>query len=251
MAGKIGICKLCGHEKKLIKAHIIPECFQHSLKGENNSMSVIHLNNDNRVQHVNDFMFDKGILCKDCDGSFSPSEKYTSKFLEEFRNGMKQAEKVTIDRKGNKDYYLLADNFQIKNCLLSILWRMSISGRYHFDSVNLGPLEEKLKRMINSLAIMANSFLPFTIFSLKSLDNLKAKGLSPVVPKYSYKAIDTYVLHIPEFLIFFYASDDVPSELGLSSIRNDQVIVIGEENGANLSAYFSKIYPSLPNNPRS
>jgi hypothetical protein len=214
-------------------------------------MAVVHLKNGNKVQIVNDYAFDKEILCEICDGSFSHSENYASKFLTNALSGIIEPFKTVNDNAGNIDIYYSANIFLIKKCLLSILWRLSISSRKHFSEVRLGQREDMLKARLNDDSIMDPQFFPFTIFSLKNANNQKAKGFSPVVPRFEYNGIETYVMHLHEYLIFFYAGESIPENKGLSSVKSDAIISIGEAADRNLQLYLQKIYPGLPNNPRS
>lgn len=59
------ICKFCGQEKKLIKAHIIPKKFYLDYKNEQ-YMGVDALSRKFKIQQNG--AYDKNILCSDCDG---------------------------------------------------------------------------------------------------------------------------------------------------------------------------------------
>jgi hypothetical protein len=89
--------------------------------------------------------YDSEILCADCDNKFSPWENYTAKLLmtagayERYR-----------EAKPGEDFYRIPeyDYASLKLCLLSILWRMSISNLPSFRRIALGPFEAVIRRML-------------------------------------------------------------------------------------------------------
>ncbi|WP_024547178.1 hypothetical protein [Picosynechococcus sp. NKBG15041c] len=63
-----GICKLCGCEKDLIKAHIFPRQFNRDVKGQNKTGNRIYKISESS-EHAQGGIYDSQILCSDCDGA--------------------------------------------------------------------------------------------------------------------------------------------------------------------------------------
>lgn len=133
------ICKFCGKEKDLIKAHIIPKKFY--LNYENEHFQLIdHLSGKTKTKQSG--AIDKNILCNDCDdniiGEFD-KEGYRVLFEEVPKH-------LVYQDIYQKIYYLKSVNFnydKFRKFLISILWRASISELKEFRSINLGPYENK------------------------------------------------------------------------------------------------------------
>lgn len=73
-------CRGCGENKKFIKAHIIPESFFAGLKkdGESALMDADTLRYTKRSPAG---VYDKGILCHDCEQKFQEIDHYGQKVL--------------------------------------------------------------------------------------------------------------------------------------------------------------------------
>jgi hypothetical protein len=153
---KIGQCRLCLEEKKLGKAHIIPNFFFKQIRRENKnelySFDAIEATKGNdSIEKENSSEYDSGILCTDCDNWLNEQfESYAANLIfngfpyppsrepQDFRT----PEGVEFTRFYHIDYK------KYKLFLLSILWRASVSSRPFFSSVDLGPHEEVIRTMI-------------------------------------------------------------------------------------------------------
>ena len=141
------ICQVCRHEKKLIKAHIIPEGFFRPLRSKRKAPELYTNTKGIYTKRVPKGIYDREILCADCDGIFSPWENHAHKvliqnFSEElaiFWNGQKIAYNIT-----DFDYKLF------KLFFISLLWRASISKNIFYRRISAGPFEQILKDMILS-----------------------------------------------------------------------------------------------------
>ena len=136
----IGICKFCGKEKKLIKAHIIPKNFY--LARKNDKYLCIN-SKTGEYTYQQQGGYDSNILCKDCDNHilgefdkegyrvlFGDFNKY--KYIQTYPQG--------------KIYQLDSNNFdytKLRNFFISILWRASISQLEEWTNINLGGYERK------------------------------------------------------------------------------------------------------------
>lgn len=248
MSGMFGICKMCLQQKKLVRSHIIPKSFQAPVKGSDGSFYIYH-EGAHILQDAQDYLFDKGILCRECDNTFSPSENYTSGFFEGVRTGEIQPIREYIHDGGDKDYYYQPDLFLVKNCLLSILWRMSISKIKQYSSVKLGDLEEILRSRLNEPNLMAADCFPFSILTLKNTGDSRANFLAAFVPSFFHLDSDIYLIHIPDFLIFIHATIRPAFDPSTTSIIDNSTLIISEEKNKGSVRHLNTLYKKLPYDP--
>ena len=139
------ICKLCGENKKLIKAHIIPAGFFRPLRS-GNAVPEIHSNINGVFPKRSPIgIYDKNILCEKCDNYIGSWDDYAHQLLiQDF------SEELAVQRGNTKAAYKI-DNFDYKRLklfFLSILWRASISSQPFYSKIQIGPHERILKKMI-------------------------------------------------------------------------------------------------------
>jgi len=133
-------CALCLQEKELCNSHILPEFFFKPLYDENHRFQLIPSTNEEKIYYEQ-----KGIreslLCEECEEQLSRYERYTSQL---FYGGegvyYTNENPVRIEEIDYKKFKL----FQ-----LSLLFRASVSNLDFFKNVNLGPHEEKIRKMLN------------------------------------------------------------------------------------------------------
>ncbi len=141
-------CRLCGLEKRLVDAHIIPDFMYHELYDENHWLYKVVLGNPIEHSKIPTGEYDPNILCEDCDvGRIGQFEDYAAKVYTtgagiESTNIHCKDINVTITHTKNIDYK------KFKLFLLSILWRSSITKRELFSEVKLGPYEASIRDMI-------------------------------------------------------------------------------------------------------
>lgn len=136
----MGICKFCGQEKKLIKAHIIPKKFYLGLKYDR-YLCINSKVGKYFVQQQGGY--DSNILCADCDnhilGEFD-KEGYRILF------GDFSKYKYVQPHPQYKIYQIDNANFdyvKLRKFFISILWRVSISKLEEWSNINLGGYEKK------------------------------------------------------------------------------------------------------------
>lgn len=139
---------MCNQDKKLIKAHIIPRSFHKSLnQGDVQTPIIITSKPGEYPKQSQTGVYDKEIVCEDCEKIFSTWDDYGYEFLfqelDEDRYIVSNNERIA--------YNFGPTNYEnLKLFFLSVLWRASISKQQLFNSVQLGPYEEKLKHHILS-----------------------------------------------------------------------------------------------------
>jgi hypothetical protein len=154
--GMVGICRLCGLDKKFADSHIIPDFMYQYLFDEKHklilSTSDDFKKEDKKIKKRNTGDYDNSILCLKCDNEvIGQYETYASKVI--YGKSILPAIAPVI-----KNYYNAIgtewssvsniDYRKFKLFLLSILWRASITKRDMFKDVNIGKHEDVLKKMI-------------------------------------------------------------------------------------------------------
>ena len=137
-------CKLCGKDKKLVRAHIIPKSLWKPLFDE--QPPQIHSNAptvDDKKSLVG--VYDTGILCAQCESIFSPWDDYAQKLLL-----AKPSENNYVMENGQRIAYVETsiDYAKLKLFFISLLWKAAVSNHYFFSRVNVGSFEPQLRRMI-------------------------------------------------------------------------------------------------------
>ena len=138
-------CRLCEKEKKLIKAHAIPEAFFRLLrKGETPPKLMTNIAGIHPKKSPIG-VYDTGILCRECEDKFESWDDYGIKVLineiDTFKP-IKDGSEIVAYYQDKYDYE------KLKLFFISILWRASVSTQSFYSKVNLGPWEEIAKKHI-------------------------------------------------------------------------------------------------------
>lgn len=139
----MAICKLCKEDKKLIKAHVIPESFFKTLKGPFEYLSVVPSPKcPTAVGRTYIGEYDKNILCKECDAKLGVWDEYGKEVLIDHETRIKEVKSnnEVIGWELKIDKPLIFYKF-----VLSLLWRASISTRPYYNLIDLGPHEEQVR----------------------------------------------------------------------------------------------------------
>jgi hypothetical protein len=139
------VCRFCGVERALIKAHIVPEAFFRALH-DGSGVPQLHTNTPGAYpKRAPVGVYDKSILCRECDNRFSPWDNHAQQvLLRDF------AETLAIFHEGTKIGWRI-DRFDyrlFRLFFISLLWRASISTHQYYRRVSVGPFENKLRQMI-------------------------------------------------------------------------------------------------------
>lgn len=141
------ICKLCGEEKPLIKAHVIPRSF-HRIDPNGDGPPRLVTNAEGRfTQKVPKGVYDATILCGECERRFSAWDDYGDELF------MKSWDSFTkMFHNGRHIGYELPafDYARLKLFVVSVLWRASVSTHPMFYKIDLGPREAVLRQSIQN-----------------------------------------------------------------------------------------------------
>lgn len=129
-------CKLCGLDRKLIRAHVLPRfCFADALKEEGYVIEVTNATDRyNRKLPVG--IYDRELVCEPCERLFSPWDSYGKFFLfDRDFSGEKRAD----CQRGSALIISEYDYTKLKLFFLATLWRAAASSQAFFAATDLGP----------------------------------------------------------------------------------------------------------------
>ena len=144
-------CRFCNQEKHLIEAHIVPK-WAYKLSGrDKQNRHVLH--NASKPYPIKSpiGVYDKNILCGECDRQIGEYDEYGKDILTKTIPNHKREGFFEIT---DADY----DYPRLKKFFISILWRASISSQEAYNKVQLGPYEETAKEIIQGSKIGNNIF---------------------------------------------------------------------------------------------
>lgn len=160
-------CKLCNLDKKLCKSHIIPESFWKLINDEK-SRSIPISTKRQKLKFVQNGISEE-LLCSDCERKLSVFESSLISDLKDIGNKKSNFLKITEQKNGA----LLVENIRyqrFKLAALSILWRCSVSKHEFFSSYELGPYEEKIRKIIHDEICPPEKVYPIALYQYR-LDN--------------------------------------------------------------------------------
>ena len=144
----MGICKLCGEERTLIRAHIIPLAFHRNLQSGSEKPPLILGNDPNSFpRRTPGGLYDEELLCLECERRFGPWDQYGAECL---------LHRFDQDAQGKYwDGELMVyeiynwDEARLRMFALSLLWRAAVTTNPIFKKVTLGgPYEPRLRERI-------------------------------------------------------------------------------------------------------
>lgn len=137
-------CKFCKEEKKLVKAHIVPEAFFRELWSGEKSPVLVDDSPNTYPKKSPIGVYDKNLVCNDCETLFSDWDGYGQLFILDIDSRERLEKNGSVIADIVKDF----DYDKLKLFFISILWRASASTSDFYSKINLGPYEEKCKKMI-------------------------------------------------------------------------------------------------------
>lgn len=237
----MSICKLCLQEKKLIKAHLLPRNILKRIHGKNRAYIAAELHNLNKYSIKQDGLWDKNILCHDCDNTFSPVEQYVHQFITE---GVNFPNEIHIRGDNEILIYNEIDEFKMRMFPLIVLWRMSISNTHEAKGVDLGPLEKDVYHCVKNMTPGPYDFFPFTIFSLKDLNDARATFIGGPIP-IKIDSLKYYLVPISDFIIMVRAGKNVNTRITECSVKNNSIEMPNLKGKAGID-FLDAIFSSIP-----
>ena len=210
-------CKLCDQQKDLCDAHIIPDWAFNEIK--EGHIVKIHGRNG-KAQKIQTGIFDKSILCADCDGN--KIGKYDTYAADFFRGDFSNLILSGVASSGRYVEYLdlvSYDFAQLKLFFISVLWRASITSRQEFKSVSLEPeLENVAKQAVfnNDAALAKDFYISMSFYKPSQLAKDVEKNVFIFVPKRSADKVIGYSFALSGFEILISFEDPLPDRLTMS-----------------------------------
>jgi hypothetical protein len=204
-------CQLCGEDKKLIKAHIIPQCLHMPIQSPYPSEPMIQVFKNPAKYPKRTLIgeYDDNILCADCDNHFFGSlDEYAGKLLLQ-----------NIDMHTTQTHYIVQeyDYSRLKLFLLSVLWRMSVSRRPSFAKVHLGSYEAQIRDML--LCQDPGPPETFPIFLHRYIDDIGAHCMVDTQPG-RLKGLKVFNLGLPGYLAVIKVDQrPIPIAIGPEVLR--------------------------------
>lgn len=182
-------CKLCLQDKTLCNSHIIPEFFYRSTYNDKHFMAGL-TKGRSKVDYLPKGQYEK-LLCADC-------ETFLNVEYETYFDNLWYRNK-TLPTNFNGKVFTVSniDYSKFKLCLLSILWRTSISSRAVFAMVKLPQKhEEQIRQMLRKKDPGEEFLYPIFASLLLSPDTTKVLDsliVSPTMEKFENKQVCTFV----------------------------------------------------------
>lgn len=155
----MSICRCCGEEKSLAKAHIIPEAFYRDIRGAAGDLHQYSIDHPGRRKRRPIGLYDKSILCSDCDNLLSTADQYGAQTLLQ-----REHEIVARTEHGRTDYCLPGvDSERFRRFLVAVLWRASVTELPMFAQVKLRRAETLAKSIAFGKIAPRDKDFPFFI----------------------------------------------------------------------------------------
>jgi hypothetical protein len=156
MSSAVGVCRLCGQLKKLVRSHIIPKSFFEQIKACGKYSVLINANKP--IRAAGTFLqagpYDGSIPCEDCERRFSDFDSYGWQIL-----GTLALNDPVYDDGRPFAYKIACDTVKLRKFVLSVLWRASVSELKCYSRVQLGSRADIVKtRMFDASPLAPNEF---------------------------------------------------------------------------------------------
>ncbi len=161
------ICKGCYQDRKLIKAHIIPESFfiGHRVAEKSPLLMTDLAGVHPKKSRIG--IYDKEILCSECEGRFQEVDDYGQTLLLKDESSHIELKKSNLV----VGYQVNEVNYQcLKLFFISVLWRASISKHNFYSKIQLGSYESKAKEIIWSGNLGSKNLFSFFIAKFNDPD---------------------------------------------------------------------------------
>jgi hypothetical protein len=227
---KVGKCNLCLKNKELLsKSHIFPEFLIKDIFNEKHQV-VMFTPNNLRGKKIQSGYWESDILCEDCDNRIlSKLERYFE--INIYSKVIKTMKDKEAPISNTLPLRIDADRDMVKLFFLSILWRSSILKGSTFQPINLGPHQEKIRKIIfesRKVNFYKYPYAIFTFLNRKSFANMDSYATILTTPRhYRDHSGHQYRLLFPGFLIQIYISGHNLPDFFRGMEINNNIVLIG------------------------
>lgn len=129
-------CKLCGQDKPLVNAHIIPESMYPFEGTPRQPLQVVASEKRGMRRQSPKGEYDPNLVCAGCEARFGPWDDYAARLLRR----KPQDKDYLVGNKCEGAYQVQTYSYEkLKLFFISLLWRASETQRLAFSEVNVGP----------------------------------------------------------------------------------------------------------------
>jgi len=204
-------CKFCSNDKKLIKAHIIPEGFFRRQRQGKESLELVTNKADEYDKKAPIGVYDKTIVCNDCENIWREWDDYAQKLLaEEPLNGQARY------RDGQKIAYMVKDfdYKKLKLFFISMIWRASVSSHQFFSRISRSPFEKIAKDFVTNNSPGDSEDFSVT---LSKFDHPLGKQSAMDPYQLQYSGVNYYRFCLASYIADIKV-DDKPTPISLSQV---------------------------------
>lgn len=139
------LCRLCGEQRKFIKAHAIPEAFFRELRIADEPPLLVSGSADKPPKKKSPIgVYDRQILCETCEPKFGAVDGYGAEVL--LRRFDEYFEPCTFEGMTVGFESVRVDANRLLQFFVATLWRASVSSQPFYACVNLGPHQDVAKQ---------------------------------------------------------------------------------------------------------
>ncbi|WP_277014312.1 hypothetical protein [Flavobacterium lindanitolerans] len=230
-------CKLCLHEKPLLKrSHIVPNFMYKSMFNGGKRLVSINTNDiGGKVKFMQTGYTESNLLCANCDnGILSRLERFASLNIYSEPSANSLVTRKEYDEGGEIIPYIRFENLDYTNAklfFLSIIWRCHISKLEVFSDVNLGEHAEQIRRMILDNDAGDEKRYEVVLIHIDTDGSRPSKAV--IDPRQYTSEGNTFcIFHINEIMYHFNISEHNKIDLFTkASIQKDNIMDIAKLKG--------------------
>jgi len=233
----VTVCAGCNKEESLVGSHIIPEFFYKYVYTNDHKFVEITPENKDDLETKQKGLREP-LLCRACEQVFSKFEAITADFVRQISSG--NLKSISVQQLSPDILLINKHNYDaIKRCLLSILWRASVSRLDTFSEYDLAAHSDRVKSICFGNSSIPWHQYPIVVTKLK-LGNLKTVQLMMLHRPGNYKNKTLYSMTLAGFNFDFFVDDDfADKEAELISMKpQDMAIRSIQLNDLNVSEGF-------------
>jgi hypothetical protein len=225
-------CMLCRQDRKLIKAHAIPEAFFREVRVGSAAPILVSANEGQFPRKAPIGVYDEGILCEVCEPIFGPINDYgIAVILKDFSSQFRQ---LTRDGRIGGYESNTADRNQILQFLVAVLWRASVSTHDFYSNVNLGPHEALARTALSSSEVELHSVFDAVLSRWKDPDKVVPPTVILDPRRERWSGVNGYRLYLGENVAFVKVdAQPFPTELRIGSLRSPPPLLVVARSMAN------------------
>ena len=223
---------LCTQDRKLIKAHAIPEAFFREARMGTAAPILVSATEGQFPRKAPIGVYDEGILCEACEAIFGPLDDYAiTALLKDFNSKFHQ-----LDRDGRVVGYesSTVDRNRLLQFLVAVLWRASVSTHDFYSNVNLGPHETMARNALGSSKVELPSVFDAVLSRWKDPDEVVPPTVILDPRRERWTGVNGYRLYLGETVAFIKVdAQPFPPELKLGSLRSQLPLIVVARSMAN------------------